>query len=342
MSRVEFPKGKQKEWLLKIISNNEATENELAKICKVSTRTIRDWKREKYKISGKTLYQLSKKYNTKIPSYTKNIPDYWYSQKGAKLGALRRMELYGPPGTPEGRKKGGRNSQRNRKLHPELYPYCIAEKDFIMPEKSKELAEIIGIILGDGGVTDYQLKVTLNKETEPEYIEFVLALFEKIFRTKCRKYYFHGTSKDKVCDITINGINLIKILIKLGIKKGNKTKHQVGVPKWITENSKYSEACLRGLIDTDGGIYFHHHKTNGFLCFNLGLCFTSHSTPLLNFVCQLLLKLGFHPKRGSKHIYLYQYNEIIKYFDIIGTNNSHNLKRLKQFVKQKKEKYSSG
>lgn len=69
--------------------------------------------------------------------------DFWYVTKGARKGALRRLELYGDLGTPEGRRKGGINSQLRRKENPEKYRLlgCNLRKKFKIEKSSIEFAE---------------------------------------------------------------------------------------------------------------------------------------------------------------------------------------------------------
>lgn len=343
MGRIKFPKGKQSEWINNILLKNQGKVDYLSGICGVSSRTIRDWRREKFTISEKALLKLKKKFSVPFPSGIKYIPDFWYVIKGARKGALKRLEIYGPLGTPEGRKKGGRISQLRRRLHPELYPNCIKRKIFVKPEKSTQLAESTGIILGDGGITDYQLKISLNKETEPEYIEFVTDLFKDIFKEKPQKYYY-GNRAQKVCLLCLGGIELIHYLNDIGLNKGSKVLRQAEVPKWVKENKEYSIACLRGLADTDGCIYYHKHSSYGFRYFNLGWTFTNHSKPLLEFAYITLLNNGFTPKIRTHSVYLYRESEVVKYFDIIGSHNQHHLRRLEYYkeIKKQKEEYSSG
>ena len=72
----------------------------------------------------------------------------------------------------------------------------------------------------------------------------------------------------------ITGVNLIKLFAKLGISEHNKVKSQAIVPKWINKNQAFAIACLRDLRDTDGCVYFHHHKSNhGKEYVNIGLTF---------------------------------------------------------------------
>lgn len=47
--------------------------------------------------------------------------------------------------------------------------------------QSKELAELIGILLGDGHIGNYQISVTLNLTTDVAYSQYVISLFEMVF-----------------------------------------------------------------------------------------------------------------------------------------------------------------
>lgn len=136
MTRIIFPKGEQNNFLNEILQREKIDIDKLAKICRVSSRTIRDWRREKFTLPEKALLQIRKKINIKIPLDIKYLPDYWYVLKGAKAGGLKRLKMYGPPGTLEGRKKGGRISQLKRKIHPEWYTNCILRKTFPQLKRS--------------------------------------------------------------------------------------------------------------------------------------------------------------------------------------------------------------
>lgn len=197
-----------------------------------------------------------------------------------------------------------------------------------------QLAELVGIVLGDGGLTPYQLKITLNKETEHEYVDFVCNLLGELFNEVPKKYYFGGVAK-KTCNVCLSGAGLIEYLVSLGLKIGNKVTHQVGVPKWISSQGDYSDACLRGLIDTDGCIYTHRHRNRGVQLVNLGLNFTSHSKPLLDFVSNQLNLLGFTPKQRIYSVWLYRENEVIKYMETVKTHSQYHQNRLVEYLKLK-------
>ena len=328
MGRLLFPKGEQSAFIASLLKNRKNAVGELAVFCGVSERTIRDWRREKFTLPEDAFRKMQKHLHIPTPAVTR-LADYWYAKKGARLGALRRLELYGPPGTKEGRQKGGRISQLRRKQFPERYPNCPIPKDYDFPKLSTNLAEFIGIILGDGGLTPYQLKVTLNSEEEKEYRLFVSNLVFQLFHVHPKIYQ---RKDEKTCNVSVAGMQLIKVLNKLGVACGSKVKRQVQVPRWVKNNSNYARACLRGLMDTDGCVYHHHHVSHGVHCLNLGLTFTNLSRPLVEFVFQTLLSLGLTAKKTAHGVFVYRKQEVDRYFSVIGSHNGHHIQRYSSFA----------
>lgn len=321
MARIIFAKGGQSKWINDLVKKFKMRNTDLALICHVSGRTLRDWRREKFNISDNALLKLCNHFNLSFPLGVKTVPDYWYVLKGARKGALRRMELYGPPGTPEGRRKGGRISQLKRKENPQKYRElgCNVRKDFNCPPKTETLAEVVGIILGDGGVTNYQVKVTLDNKVDKEYATFVRQLMFQVLGEL--PSYKERNDDNSIC-LTLSGANLIDILSTIGIKRGNKILQQVDFPKWIWKKKEYQIACVRGLFDTDGCVYFHHHWTKGIKYRNLGLCFTSWSKPLLQSVHEVLRRREIkHSIQNDERIYVYSLKEVKKYFRIFCPSN---------------------
>ena len=331
IARLFFESGLQGKWLRQALSRKEVTVAKIANLCNVSERTIRDWLREKFHMSSIAANLISNKYKIALPTNVKFDHDYWYGRDNARKGALARLKIYGPPGTKEGRVKGGKISQQRRRLTPENYKNCKIAKNFQKLLESNSLAELVGIILGDGGITSSQLKITLNKESEYNYINYISNLELKVFGERPKLYASKKDQKYKAVNLVLTGVNLISNLNDIGLHCRNKVKEQVSVPKWITTQQNYSLACLRGLIDTDGGIFTHKHGKN----LNLGLTFTSHSIPLLNFVLQIFLKVGYHAKLAGDGIYLYRESEVVKYAREIRFSNNHHIERLNNYIKTK-------
>jgi hypothetical protein len=111
----------------------------------------------------------------------------------------------------------------------------------------------------------------------------------------------------------------------VGMQRGDKIRNQVSFPQWIRENPAYSVACVRGLFDTDGGLYFHKKRQRNYL----GWCFASFSEPLLFDVMNTLQKLGFNVKKsGAYKLYIYSSKNISRYFEVVGSHNPKNIVKL--------------
>lgn len=338
MPRIKFQEGAQARFLFSIGRQSDLTWSELAKRIRMHPRSLRDWRKEKYTISEKVFKKLIVlgKGRVVIPTH-EVLPDFWSVEKAARKGGRVTAEKYGGPGTPEGRRKGGVNSQIQRRLHPESYQHCNLRKEITKPFQSPQLAELIGMILGDGGMNnEYQVVITLHKIHDRKYAEFVRRLVEELFSVKPAVYVGRSGRRKMVVDVVSTGINIVEFLLSKGLSKGNKVKHQVDVPLWIKRRLDFSISCLRGLIDTDGGVYYHRHSIQGRQFFNLGLQFSNRSKPLLQFVQNTLVALGFTPKIDSRYVSLYKEDEVFRYVEQVQFHNPYHANRAEQFLALKK------
>lgn len=334
MPRVKFLRVKPQKFLEEIQYKTGLTFQELANICKVHRRSFSDWKHGEYLMPIFVFRKLVKISGFKSPAI-KILPDYWHIKEAARKGAFARNKIYGNPGTPKGRSKGGKITIQKLHSDPEFAKKIgfLIRKKINYPQKSPKLAELVGIIIGDGGITNYQVRVTLNKETDKKYAGYIAKLFRDLF------YLTPTISEEKneeTCYITVSSQNLVEYLIKLGLKKGNKVKQQIDVPTWIKRNKTLAINCLRGVFDTDGCFYIDKHYYKDKVYYNCGMCFRNCSMPVLVFFKTKLEQLGFHPTRNTKFsISLRRENEIIKYFQIVGSSNPKHLNKFKQYFKNK-------
>ncbi|MCX5696819.1 MAG: hypothetical protein NTU54_02405 [Candidatus Omnitrophica bacterium] len=249
----------------------------------------------------------------------------------SRLGGLRRVELYGNPGTPEGRSKGGKRTCDFFRLHPDLARErnFVTLKEIKKPSRSVELAKLIGIMLGDGGIrSKYQLTISFNYKTDWEFAEHVARLIKRLFAVE------HKISKRKDslgADIVISSASVIAFLLKQGLKAGNKVKNQVDIPAWIMSDVEFQKACLRGLVDTDGSLYCHRYKVNNKWYEYLKLDFTSCSKPLLRSAYEIFSNLGIKTSLKGVHITVSAKAEVNKYLSIVGSSNTKFLDRWKRF-----------
>lgn len=328
MQRITLTERNRNKFFNDLLKSSEFSLDVLAIRYGVSGRTLRDWRRGKFLPSLETLRAISKDFKIKLPPF-KMLPQYWYITSGnARRAALIKMALYGPPGTPEGRRMGGLISQRNRRKNPEKYRElgCNIAKTFLPLKPSEKLAELFGIILGDGSISNTQIKISLDRVSDKRYISFVAELVKMTLGEEPSKF-----NRESTVELYLSGVELVKLLEKNGLERGNKVAHQVKIPEWIMKNQKYSRACLRGLFDTDGGIYIHKH--GGGRWNNLGWCFTNHSLPLVTGVKKILLSNKIKPRGDKRKVFLYAVPEIRKFMNIIGSSNPKNIDKYRQYMK---------
>ncbi len=327
--RLIFPEGKQKRFIENSAQKLGTCWPDVAVACGVDARTLRDWRREKYKISYFSARRLSRFSFVPIPSRAVIRSEHYNNSDAGRLGAKAALKLYGNPGTTEGRRKGGLEATRYFLNNPEIAKAkgFIARKEIKYPERTKELAELIGIMLGDGGLPGkHQFTISFNYETDSEYAEYICRLIISLFGISS---YIHRRKNSRGADIVVNSTNLVEFLLKEGLVAGNKVRNQVDVPDWIYEKMEYRIACMRGLMDTDGSVYLHKYISGGKVYTYPKLCFANRSTPLLNFVFDTLKKLDFRAYLNGDHISIYAIEEVRKYFGKIGSSNQKHINKFK-------------
>jgi len=332
MSRIVLKKGKQKEFLDRIRDESKLEWPDIARLCNISERTLRDWRREKFHMRYESAKMLSKKNKIALRQIKKILPDYWSTKKAASIGAQKRYEIYGNPGTPEGRRKGGLTTIRRFRTNisfSKIMKFKL-RKPIKIPQNSAKLAEFIGIMLGDGFIKSNktQLGVTLNSDTDYEYSKYVKKLIKTLFNLKL---YVAQSAEYKYLTLLVSSKNLVEFLIKKGLKPGYKVANKVDIPAWVKLNKQYRIECLKGLMDTDGSFYSYEHKVCGKIYKNFAICFTNYSTPLRESVYNLLKKMNFKPTIGEKRVYLHRRKEIVRYFKEISSSNPKFLRKYKSF-----------
>jgi hypothetical protein len=248
----------------------------------------------------------------------------------ASKGGKARMKIYGNPGTKVGRSLGGKRSSETH-LNMDLSRF-VARK-VSPPSFSNDLAEFVGILLGDGGLSNYQVTITLNKSDDHEYTDYVARLTKKLFNVPLT---IRERKEKNVNVIVVSRALLVKFLQSIGLKVGNKVINQVTVPKWILADQDFKKKCAKGLLDTDGCFYVDKHLIKGKLYKNAGINFTNRSLPLLEFFKNTLIELGYSPTHTLKFsVVLRKEADIVRYFDEIGSSNPKHLNKFRAYIEEK-------
>jgi len=188
-----------------------------------------------------------------------------------------------------------------------------------------KLAELIGIILGDGHIQKndkngvHYLEIALNS-TEFCQINRAGYLIKEKTNLKPKIY----EKKGHAVRIVAHSKDLVKKLEDLGLSAGDKKQNQVGVPSWIKDDEAYSKHCLRGLIDTDGSIYQDTRGTKSYI----RIQFSNRSQELLNDFRDLCKKEDIKTVKGGKHQIQISRSDIDEFINEIKPAKSNGLKLL--------------
>jgi len=151
----------------------------------------------------------------------------------------------------------------------------------------KNLAYVIGVALGDGGLSNPNgraVRLRISCDTKyPAIIHNITSAIKKFMPTnKVSK----ANRRARCVDISCYS-NKWEGILGWKAKGGSKEKQRVKIPDWIKNNKTYSKHCLRGLFETDGSVYTDRsYKMANFVTI---------IPTLAKDVMEIIAKLGFKP-----------------------------------------------
>ena len=159
--------------------------------------------------------------------------------------------------------------------------------------RNENLAELIGVILGDGNIHKFprteNLRIYSNSNNSGfinRYSNLVKDIFNKEPRVSKKK-------NSNCVDISIYQKEISK---RLKIPVGARNLSQIKIPQWIWKNQNCLISYLRGLYEAEGS--FSTHKPT----YTYKFIFTNYNKSLLDNVYKSLIKLGFNPHRSTNKI----------------------------------------
>lgn len=197
-----------------------------------------------------------------------------------------------------------------------------------------ELAEFIGIVIGDGNLYRFprtgRVQITGHRELDWEYYnKHVLELINSIgnFNPKIKQYTRKAT-------FTIDSLALYNLMKKrFGIPSGPKA-YIVCIPDAIMESDvSLRRAVLRGLFDTDGGVGFD--KRTVYKKPYVRVNFTTASIDLIQQISRTLKELAIphslhaRPDASAFQIQINGPRNVKKFVDSIGFANPRHTTKLK-------------
>ena len=151
--------------------------------------------------------------------------------------------------------------------------------------KKRELAYVIGLAIGDGNLSNsnnraVRLRITCDNKY-PKLLNRICKILQKIMPLNKVSIVVRNQG---CCDVSCYS-NQWEELLGWKAKGGPKHLQKVRIPKWIMDSEKFSIQCLRGLIETDGSIYFDRKYKM--------VNFVTIIPELVNDVIMIIKRLGF-------------------------------------------------
>lgn len=200
------------------------------------------------------------------------------------------------------------NFAKWRKKLKQTGKWPITRKFYSILPKNGDLAELIGVILGDGNIYKYPrteaLRISSNLGNK-EFIKRYRRLVYKIFKKKPK------LEKDKDCNCIRIRIYQKDISKRLGVPAGARKSQKIRIPPWLLRNKNYLIRYLRGLYEAEGSFCIHKPT------YTFKFLFSNRNKSLLKNIYRVLKILGFHPHKSKDKIQLSRKEEVYKIKDLI-------------------------
>jgi len=175
-------------------------------------------------------------------------------------------------------------------------------------QRSGDLAELIGVILGDGYIGKFprtEVLAIFSNSNNSGFVRRYSQLIRKVFNKKPNIY----KRKDSNCiKISIYQKDLSK---RLGISAGPRKNQDIKIPHWILRNKEYLKRYLRGLYEAEGSFCIHKPT------YTYKFLFANRNKSLLENVYRILKILGFHPHKSKYKIQISKKEEVYKIRELI-------------------------
>lgn len=208
------------------------------------------------------------------------------------------------------------------------------------PQKeSSDLAELIGILLGDGSIgiyqckerershTQHKLQITCNKVDDADYIKYIENLLLKLFGAKPKISY----RDKKTCDLRMFDRRIIRFLInEIGMElspKWNRAK----IPNFYLNNDLELKV-LRGYFDTDGSVVVTNNNGTVYPRLEMKVCPSIMQTQFIEILNRLGFNFGVYQiGKGKVRIQMNGKKQLSKWVKEIGFSNTKHVLKANKF-----------
>ncbi len=181
-------------------------------------------------------------------------------------------------------------------------------KDYPKFIPSEELAEFVGVILGDGNISKFprtERLVIVGNSNNPGFISHYANIANKLFN---KKPTIMEVKYENATRISIYQKNISR---RLHIPSGDRGKLNIKIPKWIWRRKLYLIKLLKGLFEAEGCLSIHLPTCT------YNFQFSNKNKSILETVLKALKLLGYHPEIRPNSIRLRKKSEALHFQNLI-------------------------
>ncbi|MBN2330899.1 MAG: hypothetical protein JXC85_03720 [Candidatus Aenigmarchaeota archaeon] len=214
-----------------------------------------------------------------------------------------------------------------------------------MPLKeSPILAELIGILLGDGSIGIYKCKrkcgnfslqhkmqITLNSIDDKDYIIFLEKMIFRLFGVKPKITYRSG----RTCDLRLFKKEIIQFLInEIGMVMSPKWKN-AKIPDYYL-HTDLEIKIIRGYFDTDGSVVVTNNNGTLYPRLEMKICPSPMQSHIIDILKRMEFRFGVYSiGKGKVRIQLNGKQQLEKWIKEIGFSNNKHIIKAKLFFSSK-------
>lgn len=175
-------------------------------------------------------------------------------------------------------------------------------------KKDGDLAELIGVILGDGHIHAHDRCDSLRIVGDRGKMGFVNRAAHLVYMVFEKHPKIARRKESNGVNVTLYEKNIAQ---RLNIPAGSRARYEFLLPGWIERSRRYKIRFLRGLYEAEGSIS-HHPAT-----YTHKFIFSNANPHLLELVARLVRELGFTVSVSAKKTQVSRKDEVQKLSDLI-------------------------
>lgn len=322
--RLVFVEGKQGELLREFALRKNLTRAASAKMLGVTESSLKNWVGEKRTLPAGIFMEILRR-QPDLGGFSRHILKVldaeWGRRKGGQRCYAAIMKKYGENELARRRRAGGASTikQRLEQINKRMPPHDDAG-----------VLELLGALIGDGwiGISGGRKQVCYcGNISQLDYALHLQTLLERSFHVRG---YLKTRKKFSVFYIIINSGPIFEFFrATFGFPVGPKTKFNVGR---LPLGWGCASRILRGIFDTDGGIYFDNSEAYARPYPTIDI--TSHNPELLDCAARVLVKKGFKIIRLKYSIRLKTVGQVERWFKEIMPSNKVHIRKWNRWKSQ--------